>query len=103
MDRLDLVDARRGAGRLRHEVGHLTLVQASKRQHRRLACHQCQRPTNLWRKASLGVAIGADDKQRSGAKVAHEELEQQERGGIGGMQVVEHHELWSLGRNRVQE
>ena len=37
MDCIDLVDARRGAGRLRHEVGHLTLGQASKRQHRRLA------------------------------------------------------------------
>ena len=66
-------------------------------------CHQRQRPTNVRRQASLGVAIGADDEQRCGAKVALKELQQQEGGGIGDMQVVQHHELGSLRRNRMQE
>ena len=53
LDGVDLVDAGRGAGRLRHEVGHLTLGQASKGQHRRpRATNVSVRPTSGARRAS---------------------------------------------------
>ena len=40
----------------------------------------------------LGLAVGADDHEARPLELAADELEQQQRGGVGGVQVVEHEE-----------
>jgi hypothetical protein len=85
-------------------------VQAFERQPRRGAGEAAKRSGELVARVRLDVAVGGDRQQRHVGQRARNELEREQRRGVGPVQVVEHDDLRSaLGdrseqaRERVEE
>ena len=69
--------------------GDVVLAQPAQRQPLAVADDVAERRGELRVKARLGLAVGADDEDRRVAHVHREEAEQQQRGVVGAVQVVE--------------
>ena len=81
------------AGRLRQVRGHLGAIQPVERQlFPGLARDARQERPDLGRQPRLDIAIGPEHHERTGAQVARDEVEELERGEVGGVQIVEHEE-----------
>src|SRR5262245_5198688 len=96
MELVDAVAGGLGSRRLSHEEGHFTSVPAAKGKDAGLPRHAGEQGSNLGLQASLRIAVGSDNHERSGAKVPDDEVQELERRRIRGMQIVEHHEAWRL-------
>ena len=89
-DRLGLAGAAQPAGARGGELADLVAAEALQRQPGGRAREAAERGGELGARVRLGVAVGGDRQQRDVGQRARDELERQQRGGIGPVQVVEH-------------
>jgi hypothetical protein len=93
---MDLVDQRRGGLATRRsgdQRAHVVSLEPGQRDGGGLR-HQRhhQRPQRVVGRLDLGVAVGADQQEPLEPGVLRDELEQPQRGRVGPVQVVEHHD-----------
>ena len=69
----------------------------------RLASQLGERRSRADRRGRIDVAVGADDQEAAVAELAGDEPEQQQRGLVRGVQVVEHQHERLRGRDALQE
>ena len=101
-DRLRRDDRRSG---LLDVLPHIGLAQPRKQQTtaERLARNLCQHRRNRLSRDRIHVAEGAEEQDPGRAELAGEELEQEQGGRVGGVQIVQHHHEWPLVRGVPQE
>ena len=88
-DRLGLAGAAQAAGARGGELADLVAGEALQRQPGGRAREATERGGELGARVRLGVAVGGDRQQRHVGQRARDELERQQRGGVGPVQVVE--------------
>ena len=95
---------RRGRGEL-DKAGDVGFTEAGERERPRdrLAGQLNEGRGERIRKGRIYVPVRADDQQAALAELARDELEKQERGLVGRMQVVEHEHQRARGRRTLQE